>query len=286
MGEPNSIHTGILCRADIEDLIARAKPELISNHDPDCLQPCSYDLRIGTIFRDGQIINESSLDASKRITLEPGEIVSLLTLEEVNLPSDIAATAFPINSQSREGFMVLNPGHVDPGFRGPLSVKAINLRKAPLTIGREDKVFTIIFEKLSKEAGEYAANQPRHKREVEYNKKDLEVAPKTLSEVVRLDKQCPFALREQVKDFRTEGEIRGLIQQHWMSWLTMIIAIIALIVSVAGTGLSLYVGLRSPQQLTAPGPAGPASSISPSGPTVIKNADQQAKKGIGQAQSN
>jgi len=286
MANLDSIAAGILCRADIEKLIREGEPKLIAGYDPDGLQPCSYDLRIGTIFRDGQIINESSVDASKRITLEPGEIVSLLTLEEVNLPSSIAATAFPINSQSREGFMVLNPGHVDPGFRGPLSVKAINLRKAPLTIGREDKVFTIIFEKLPKETPEYTGNQSRRRREAEYNKKDLEVAPKTLSEVIRLDRQCPFALREQVKDFRTEGEIRALIQRHWMSLLTMIIAILALIVSVTGTGFTLYAALRPSRQVTLLGPSNSTSFASPPESMVTTNADQKAKEGVGQGLSN
>jgi deoxycytidine triphosphate deaminase len=106
---------------------------------------------IGTIFREDQILRAEGGRANERIIIEPGEIVSVLTLEELNLPGDVAATAFAINSQSREGLMVLNPGHVDPGFRGPLSVKAINLRKVPLSIAGGDKIFTVIFERKTAE---------------------------------------------------------------------------------------------------------------------------------------
>ena len=154
--QQTEVPIGILCKSDISKLIASSN--LIADYEKSCLQSCSYDLRIGTIFRDGQVINETHSRSQEQIIIEPGEIVRVLTLERLKLPKDIAGTAFAINSQSREGLMVLNPGHVDPGFEGPLSVKAINLRKVSLPISREDKIFTVIFEKIANMTEGYGPN--------------------------------------------------------------------------------------------------------------------------------
>jgi deoxycytidine triphosphate deaminase len=187
---------------------------------------------ITTIFREGQILRAEGGRANERIIIEPGEIVSVLTLEELNLPGDVAATAFAINSQSREGLMVLNPGHVDPGFRGPLSVKAINLRKVPLSIAGGDKIFTVIFEKLPKNTRPYDKNVPREERERDCNKIDLEVSPRNLCEMLKISKDCPFALEKDVKAFRTEAEVKQIVTDHWMSRLTLVLAAIAAAVSL------------------------------------------------------
>src|SRR6185437_8683197 len=113
--------SGPLTYDDIANELAHKR--LIIGGELSCVEACSYDMRVGTIFRDGSRIS----GAKGQVILQPGDIVSLFTLEELNLPADIAATAFAINAMSSEGLLVLNPGHVDPGFRGPLTVKAINI---------------------------------------------------------------------------------------------------------------------------------------------------------------
>jgi deoxycytidine triphosphate deaminase len=55
----------IWAKQDIEQAIDRG--QLILNSTKNCLQACSYDLRIGTIFRDGQIINDSHSEANKNL---------------------------------------------------------------------------------------------------------------------------------------------------------------------------------------------------------------------------
>ena len=156
--EEKTVPVGVLCGKDIERMANERG--LIEPYNESCLQACSYDLRIGTIFREGQVINEKHSRADEQVVIEPGEVVSVLTQEILKLPNDITGTAFAINSQSREGLMVLNPGHVDPGFSGQLSVKAINLRKVALPISRGDKIFTVIFEKLPKMTEGYKGSMP------------------------------------------------------------------------------------------------------------------------------
>ena len=59
----SAITPGILVKQDIEDAINRG--QLIKNTTNSSLQDCSYDMRIGTVFKDGQIINDSSQATTK-----------------------------------------------------------------------------------------------------------------------------------------------------------------------------------------------------------------------------
>jgi len=136
-------HVSILRHEDIEQELNHGR--LINQHTAASIQPSSYDLRVGTVFRDGQIIKQDHQRAGEQFVIQPGEIVSLLTMEELHLPDDMIAIAFPMNKWSSEGLLVLNPGYVDPGFKGPLSVKIVNLRKTRISISRGQAIFTVSF---------------------------------------------------------------------------------------------------------------------------------------------
>jgi hypothetical protein len=53
----------------------------ISDFEPSNLEACSYDLRIGTIFQHGQIINKAHDKHSEQFVIKPGEVIYLLTWE-------------------------------------------------------------------------------------------------------------------------------------------------------------------------------------------------------------
>lgn len=165
--------SGILTYDDIAVELANGR--LIMDGDASCIEACSYDMRVGTIFRQGVRIS----GAKGQAILQPGDIVSLFTLEELNLPPFIAATAFAINAMSSEGLLVLNPGHVDPGFKGPLTVRAINIRATPKAIDVGTKIFTVIFERLPKASSRpYSKSSPtREDRELKFNATDVEQIP-------------------------------------------------------------------------------------------------------------
>ena len=120
------------------------------------IQPASVDLKIGIIFRKEQRLSENTSvesvtkydEPGKTIELAPGEIVTVLTQEMIKLPDNIAGTLFPPNSLSVQGVLILNPGHVDPGYFGRVTVRLINFKEAnlPLTVG--ETIFTMTLEKL------------------------------------------------------------------------------------------------------------------------------------------
>jgi deoxycytidine triphosphate deaminase len=178
------------------------------------IEACSYDLRAGTIFKRGKIIKKDE----DYVVLEPGDIISLFTLEEVLLPADIAATVFPINSMSSQGLLVLNPGHIDPGFSGPITVRAINLRSTPQTIDIGIPIFTIIFERLPKAVGKpynerHTLATNRSANEKAFKSTDVQQNPLSMGRLVMLGKDRPLM---------TGDEVDRRIRDHWSTKATLV----------------------------------------------------------------
>jgi deoxycytidine triphosphate deaminase len=130
--------------------LAEEKNLLGTNYKMDNFKSASYDLRIGTIFKGGEIHSESHKNDGKPVKMKPSEIITLLTLEVVNIPNDCIGTVFAPNSMSSTGFLILNPGHIDPGWKGPISICAINLSKNDIYLYDKQSIFTLVISKLDK----------------------------------------------------------------------------------------------------------------------------------------
>jgi len=124
------------------------KPALSPTSDQ--YQPASLDLSVGAIVTPRTIITPQSKEQEYR--LRPGGLVTVLTLEELHLPLDFIGAAYAINAISQKGLLVLNPGHIDPGYRGVLAIKLLNLQRADYIVRLKDLIFTVVFYKLAKPA--------------------------------------------------------------------------------------------------------------------------------------
>jgi deoxycytidine triphosphate deaminase len=137
---------------NIESLKKLAKEDNLLGNDylDENFEPSSYDLRIGTIYKDGEIISKDSPKSKYYFTkIKPSEIVNFHTLEKVKIPHDCCGTVFALNSFSSQGLLILNPGHIDPGFEGYISVCAINLSEKEFDVNLGEPIFTLIIEKLN-----------------------------------------------------------------------------------------------------------------------------------------
>lgn len=243
----------ILTNTEIAALVSAQR--LIVDFDAAQLQPASYDLRIGTVFKGGEIINKAHRNGSKPIVIKPGEVVTMLTREELHLPDDIAGTAYAMNSQSSEGLLVLNPGHVDPGYKGPLSMVALNLRKVDLPLLLDDPIFTLVFDKLQVPANPAYRNTStsRVDRERKTNRQVIEKSMVSVGDLIALN--SPFV---------TERRVKEIVLKHWLTWIIGWSTLIAAIFAV--------LAVLHP---SAPAPGGtPGSSVSSgspghSGPLVV-----------------
>lgn len=146
-----------ITKSDIVRMAADPAIKLLGDdYEAKNIQGASYDLRIGTLFHDGNIVSvRDAASHDKSIRLGPSEIITMLTLEKVNVPLDMHATVFAINKNSSRGLLILNPGHIDPGYNGFISICAINLSKEVRYLLLHDEIFTISFHQLTSQTTPY-----------------------------------------------------------------------------------------------------------------------------------
>ena len=151
---------GVLTRSQISNRILHdgliSNPRLLGTTVPK-VEGASYDLCVGTIiWKDSKTntVRRKDFDSAKDYssqdieTLQPGQMMFVITREEIKMPLDLSATVYSRNKLSRDGILALNAGHIDPGFEGPIIIRLINLRAIPYTLKLGSAIYTIVFQKL------------------------------------------------------------------------------------------------------------------------------------------
>lgn len=127
-------------------------PQATNTPDPtDPIQPASVDLHAGSIFVPSAESGEpgSAGKGKESVILTTGQSVIISTLESLQLPLDIGAIATPPTSLSFKGVLLLNTGHVDPGYKGKLRVIILNMGRQPIEIRKSDTIITVLFFRLT-----------------------------------------------------------------------------------------------------------------------------------------
>ncbi len=134
------------------------------------LGAASLDLRLGNEFRVFDHIKKPFIDIKdprtfKNITqlikikngesfvFQPGQFILAVTYEEVFLADDIAARIDGRSSLGRLGIVVHSTsGHIDPGFRGKITLEVENIGMMPILLYPGTKICQLVFESLSSPA--------------------------------------------------------------------------------------------------------------------------------------
>lgn len=119
------------------------------------IQPASLDLTIGEIYVPGRKAHELggiNNPYRKSLALEQGHTAFVVTKEELDIPNDVAAIGFPPSSVSRDGLLMTNPGHVDPGYKGHMSFTVINMARKPYELQVGARIVTLIFMSMNRSA--------------------------------------------------------------------------------------------------------------------------------------
>jgi deoxycytidine triphosphate deaminase len=260
---------GTLCKAEISRLLADGK--LILHGEQGRIRGCSYDCGVGDIFFGGKVFKKTS--GEQGVTVPPGGIVALFTREILDLPDDIAGTAFPINAMSSKGLLVLNPGHIDPGFRGHLSIKALNLRKSEMLLRFDEPIFTVIFERLPHPTEAYKNNVDQAERAREFHQREVETTPRTILEACDLSRLTfGGTTRDEVeaaldRRWNTEKlEVDAMIRAHWMTRWTFILMLVAAVASCIAVALTIWPLANHPSSGTVSNGSGSAAVSNPVDP--------------------
>jgi dCTP deaminase len=156
----------ILSDRDIKRYMKEGKIKITPCNMNDQLKSIGVDLRLGNTFRVFKITHKSHIDLAdknyepdtevtevpdgKSFVLHPDEFVLGITKENVELPDDIMAHIDGRSSLGRLGIGVHSTaGHVDPGWKGKLTLEISNIGKLPISIRPGMRFCCLIFETLS-----------------------------------------------------------------------------------------------------------------------------------------
>lgn len=155
----NGFPAGIL----VDRQIRRAREQRLIEIDPyddRFLEPATYDLRVGDHAAVTTAPAPIDLRKDNLLTIEPGAMAILESLEALRLSDRVAARIGPKSSLLRRGIMVATGPQVDPGFHGRLIVNLINLSPRTFALRHQDPFLSMEFHALSEApertyAGEY-----------------------------------------------------------------------------------------------------------------------------------
>ena len=110
-----------------------AKQGGIVPFDPDCINPASIDLRLGSSFINLEANIEFQAD---EIAIMPGQAILATTLEIINIPKNAAGVVYLKSSLARAGLDHALAGYCDPSFSGTLTLELHSHRPVTLRAGQ------------------------------------------------------------------------------------------------------------------------------------------------------
>jgi dCTP deaminase len=117
-------------------LLQLCEEGLLTPWDPALINPASIDVRLGghvlieERFGDGfELTSLENSSQERPFLLRPGEFILAQTLEEFNVPDNIAIQFALKSSRAREGLQHMLAGFIDPGFhKSTLTLELKNVR--------------------------------------------------------------------------------------------------------------------------------------------------------------
>lgn len=85
------------------------------------------------------------LYVSSECTIQPGQVVDVPCGVAVELPPSVWVLLIGRSSTLRKRYLMVNPGIIDPGYRGELFAGVMNLSDAPVTVEVGERLAQMIF---------------------------------------------------------------------------------------------------------------------------------------------
>ncbi|MBH2895164.1 hypothetical protein I5Q07_00795 [Serratia ureilytica] len=114
----------------------------------DNIQLSSIDMTVLDIY-PSSVNNGKVIDGLDFYILNPGETVIVKIKEFFNLSNDLSGVLFPPNKLSRNGIVMTNPGHIDPGFKGYITVCLVNMGRCSVELKANQIIATLLLFRTS-----------------------------------------------------------------------------------------------------------------------------------------
>jgi deoxycytidine triphosphate deaminase len=165
---------------------------LISPFSAECLQPASYDIRLGEEYISHMTGKKGKIDSKNKLIIKPGETVTVVSFEYIGLPQNITALVTSRMHLVMQGLTQMST-HIDPGFYGKLFQTMTNLSVRNIELRYMEPIAHLTFFRVGK-----AMPQQRYKG-IRLGQKTLvpeELHKDAASELVRIikDPGNPFQL--------------------------------------------------------------------------------------------
>lgn len=122
----------------------------IENFSKECLQPASYDLRVGEegyLLSAGKIIY---IQDEGFLNIQSGDFALILTHEKLRLPTNIIGRFGLRSLYARKGLLATAGPQVDPGFEGKLVIGVVNFSSQDVSMPYLEPFCTLELNRLSK----------------------------------------------------------------------------------------------------------------------------------------
>lgn len=188
---------------------------LVWEGETDRIGPSSYDLSLGDDYYYGGKIYTLS-EKQPFLQIDPYDYAIASSAEIVNMPKDISGRFDVSVSLFCQGIILSNGTQIDPGFCGKLFCLLFNTSNKPIYLKRGAHFVTMEFCKLLEETVPYSGK---------YNYK-TSILPYIPASALH------GAINELKQDLDTVKEENRQLQSIFLGILTLIIALIALLVTV------------------------------------------------------
>lgn len=145
--------------------LMKTKDITIKPFDPDKLQPCSYDVTLGTeflVFDDtkgividpqeniAELMRKVKVTKDKPFVLHPGQFALAATAEEIGVSLKYVCQLNGKSSLGRLGLVIhATAGFIDPGNSLHITLELFNVATMPIILRPGMKVGQVVFEELT-----------------------------------------------------------------------------------------------------------------------------------------
>lgn len=117
--------------------------------DLKCLNPASYDMRVGEEAFTSSGRTKLDLKAKGALVIEAGDFATVTTFESIKLSNIIAGHIGLRSYFTRKGLMPLKGPQIDPGFEGGLIIGLFNASPKDIIIPYKEPFCTLEFHRLN-----------------------------------------------------------------------------------------------------------------------------------------
>lgn len=137
---------------------------LENTFEPDRVNQCSYDLRLGAeSYVVGQRAPVSLRKGNPYLVLPPGQFALLTCFEKIRLPREIMGFITVRNRYKMQGLVNVSGFHVDPTFEDQLVFAVQNVGPTDIRVKFMEPTFTIFFARVENNTSPTKAKEdPRH----------------------------------------------------------------------------------------------------------------------------